>query len=283
MNELKAIKVSDLHPFPYNPFKVQDDIEMEMLVESIKEYGVITPLVVRPLDTGGYEIISGHRRTAACQKAGIDKIPAFVRSMDRDAAIVAMVDCNLQREHLLPSEKAFAYHMRLEAMKRQGFRSDLTSDQLGPKFRSNEMLAQTAIDSKTQIQRYIRLTYLEKPLLDLVDDGRIALTPAVELSYLQPEEQNNLIETIESEDATPTLSQAQRMRKMSEDGTLDMDAVFNLMTEVKGNQKEVLKVPTERIRKYFKPNTSFKEMEETICKVLDDWYKRKQRDRDNAR
>lgn len=283
MNEIKAIKVSDLHPFPDNPFKVLDDIEMEMLVESIKNYGIITPLVVRPLDTGGYEIISGHRRTAACEKAGIEKVPAFVRSMDRDAAIVALVDCNLQREHLLPSEKAFAYRMRLEAMKRQGFRSDLTSDQLGPKFRSNEMLAQTAADSKTQIQRYIRLTYLEKPLLDLVDEGRISLTPGVELSYLQPEEQNNLIETIESEDATPSLSQAQRMRKMSEAGTLDMDAIFNLMNEVKGNQKEVLKVPAERIRKYFKPNTSPKEMEETICKVLDDWYKRKERNRDDAR
>ena len=283
MNQIKAIKVSDLHPFQDNPFKVQDDMEMEMLVDSVKEYGIITPLVVRPLDTGGYEIISGHRRTAACQKAGIDKIPAFVRSMDRDAAIVAMVDCNLQREHLLPSEKAFAYRMRLEAMKRQGYRTDLTSAQVGQKFVSVEQLAEKSPDSRVQIQRYIRLTYLEKALLDLVDEGRISLTPAVELSYLQPEEQNNLIETIESEDATPSLSQAQRMRKMSEAGTLDMDVIFNLMTEVKGNQKEVLKVPTERIRKYFKPNTSFKEMEETICKVLDDWYKRKQRDRDNAR
>ena len=186
MTNFKAINVSDLHPFPENPFKVHDDTEMEMLVESIKEYGVITPLLVRPLDTGGFEIISGHRRMIACQKAGIEKVPAFVRPMERDAAVVALVDSNLHREHILPSEKAFAYKMKLEAIKQQGFRSDLTSDQLGPKFRSNEMLAEAVPDSKTQIQRYIRLTYLEKPLLDLVDAGHISFTPAVELSYLLP-------------------------------------------------------------------------------------------------
>lgn len=283
MNEFKSIKVSELHPFPDNPFKVHDDTEMEMLIESIKEYGVITPLLVRPLDTGGFEIISGHRRMIACQKAGIEKVPAFVRSMERDAAVVALVDSNLHREHILPSEKAFAYKMKLEAIKHQGFRSDLTSDQVGSKFRSNEMLAETVPDSKTQIQRYIRLTYLEKPLLYLVDEGRISLTPAVELSYLLPGEQTNLIETIESEDCTPSLSQAVRMRKLSTEGILDMDRIFEIMTEIKGNQKEYLKLPSEKYSHYLARFQTTQQKEDFIIKALDHYTKfldRRRSDRD---
>lgn len=285
MNEFKSIKVSELHPFPDNPFKVPDNVEMEMLIESVKEYGIITPLLVRPLDTGGYEIISGHRRKAACEKAGIEKVPAFVRSMEREAAIVALVDSNLHREHILPSEKAFAYKMKLEAIKQQGFRSDLTSDQLGPKFRSNEMLAETVPDSKTQIQRYIRLTNLDKPLLDLVDEGRISLTPAVELSYLSTGEQNDLIATIESEECTPSLSQAVRMRKLSADGNLDMDRIFEIMTEIKGNQKEYLKLPSERYDHYLSRFQTTQQKEDFIMKALDHYtkYLNRQRSDDDAR
>ena len=251
---------------------------MEMLIDSIKESGVLIPIVVRPKGKE-YEILSGHRRIYACKMAGIDKVPAIIRELSRDEAVIFMVDSNLHREGLLPSEKGFAYKMKLEAMKHQG----RTSAQVGQKLTSVQALADSSSDSKTQVQRYIRLTFLEKPLLDLVDEGRIALTPAVELSHLLPEEQRNLIETIESEDCTPSLSQSVRMRKLSNDGLLTMDKIFEIMTEVKGNQVEVLKIPTDRVRQYFKPNTTYKQMEAYIVKALEHYalYLKRQRNRDS--
>ena len=251
---------------------------MEMLTDSIRESGVLVPVAVRTAGNGSYEIISGHRRIHACGKLGIETVPALVTELDRDSAVIFMVDSNLQRESLLPSEKAFAYKMKLEALKHQG----RTSDQLGQKS-SVQTVADASSDSKTQVQRYIRLTELEKPLLDLVDEGRIALTPAVELSYLLPEEQQDLIQTIESEDCTPSLSQSVRMRKLSAEGLLTMDRIFEIMTEVKGNQVEVIKIPTERVRRFFKPTTSYRQMEDTIVKALEYYarYLKKQRDRDS--
>lgn len=275
---VKEIYVSDCVPFEDNPFKIQNNSEMEMLIDSVKENGILIPIAVRPKD-GKYEILSGHRRIYACKVAGIETVPAIVRELTKDEAVIFMVDSNLQREGLLPSEKGFAYKMKLEAMKHQG----RTSAQVGQKLTSVQQIADNTSDSRTQIQRYIRLTNLEKPLLDMVDEGRIALTPAVELSYLLPEEQKDLIETIESEDCTPSLSQAVRMRKLSADGMLTMDKIFEIMTEVKGNQIEVLKIPTDRVRRYFKPDTTYKQMEDYIVKALEHYarYLKKQRDRDS--
>lgn len=275
---VKKIYVSDCVPFEDNPFKIQNNSEMEMLIDSVKENGILIPIVVRPKD-GKYEILSGHRRIYACKVAGIETVPAIVRELTKDEAVIFMVDSNLQREGLLPSEKGFAYKMKLEAMKHQG----RTSAQVGQKLTSVQQIADNTTDSRTQIQRYIRLTNLEKPLLDMVDEGRIALTPAVELSYLLPEEQKDLIETIESEDCTPSLSQSVRMRKLSADGMLTMDKIFEIMTEVKGNQIEVLKIPTDRVRQYFKPDTTYKQMEDYIVKALEHYarYLKKQRDRDS--
>lgn len=275
---VKEIYVSDCVPFEDNPFKIQNNSEMEMLIDSVKENGILIPIVVRPKD-GKYEILSGHRRIYACKVAGIETVPAIVRELTKDEAVIFMVDSNLQREGLLPSEKGFAYKMKLEAMKHQG----RTSAQVGQKLTSVQQIADNTTDSRTQIQRYIRLTNLEKPLLDMVDEGRIALTPAVELSYLLPEEQKDLIETIESEDCTPSLSQAVRMRKLSADGLLTMDKIFEIMTEVKGNQIEVLKIPTDRVRRYFKPDTTYKQMEDYIVKALEYYtrYLKKQRDMDS--
>lgn len=275
---VKEIYVSDCVPFEDNPFKIQNNSEMEMLIDSVKENGILIPIVVRPKD-GKYEILSGHRRIYACKVAGIEKVPAIVRELTKDEAVIFMVDSNLQREGLLPSEKGFAYKMKLEAMKHQG----RTSAQVGQKLTSVQQIADNTSDSRTQIQRYIRLTNLEKPLLDMVDEGRIALTPAVELSYLLPEEQKDLIETIESEDCTPSLSQSVRMRKLSADGLLTMDKIFEIMTEVKGNQIEVLKIPTDRVRRYFKPDTTYKQMEDYIVKALEHYtrYLKRQRDRDS--
>lgn len=230
---IQEIKVSECAAFQDNPFQVRDDEGMELLVQSIKEFGVMTPVVVRPVKEGGYEIVSGHRRIHACRRAGIEKIPALVRDMERDSAVIFMVDSNIQREGLLPSERAFAYKMKVEALRHQGKRSV----QPGQKS-SRGAVAENAGESETQVQRYIRLTNLEKPLLSLVDEGRIAFTPAVELSYLNQREQLDLLETIESEDCTPSLSQAIRMRKLSEAGQLDMDGIFHIMSEFKGNQKE---------------------------------------------
>ena len=230
--DFTVLKIADLHPFPDNPFRlVEDELLME-LAESIKEFGVVTPIITRPKEDGnGYEVIAGQRRVRASQLAGIETIPAFVLPLDRDRAIITLVDSNIQRENILPSERAFAYKMKLEAMKRQGYRTDLTSDQVGQKLTSVETVAKQSGDSRTQVQRYIRLTELIPPILQMVDEGQIALTPAVELSFLKKDEQENLRITMESEDATPSLSQAQRMKKLSQMGRLDMDTIFAIMTE----------------------------------------------------
>lgn len=274
---IQVVKIEDLHHFPDNPFIVQDNDELVALADSIRQYGVITPLILRPRNDGGYEIISGHRRVTACRKAGIEQVPAFIRDLDRDMAVISLVDSNLHREHILPSEKAFAYRMRLEAMKRQGYRSDRTCAQAEHRKKSVQILADLIADSRSQIQRYIRLTFLEKPLLDRVDQGRIALTPAMELSCLKPEEQNLLIQAIEQADATPSLSQAQRMRKLSEDGKLDAAAIVQILSEEKGNQKEVVRLRKERISQYFPANTTPSQMETIIINLLEQWQRQRER------
>ena len=260
---IQEIKVSECMAFQDNPFQVRDDEGMELLVQSIREFGVMTPVVVRPVKEGGYEIISGHRRLHACRRAGIEEIPALVRDMERDSAVIFMVDSNIQREGLLPSEKAFAYKMKVEALRHQGKKSV----QPGQKS-SRGAVAENAGESETQVQRYIRLTKLEKPLLALVDEGRIAFTPAVELSYLNQQEQRDLLETIESEDATPSLSQAIRMRKLSEAGQLDMDGIFHIMSEVKGNQKEYIKLSSDKVGKYLNKLRTPQQKEDFILKAL---------------
>lgn len=273
---IRAIPLSELHPFPGNPYKVIDDEELQAMADSIQDYGVISPLVVRPRDEGGYEIISGHRRKKACEKVGLDTVPAFVRDMDRDTAVIALVDSNLHREHILPSEKAFAYKMKLEAIKHQG----IACGQLVHKSRD---LVSENNESGRQVQRYIRLTELIPPILQMVDDGRIAFSPAVELSYLAEKEQYNLLETIESEDCTPSLSQAQRMKKLSQDGKLNTDAIFAIMTEEKPNQKEQIKLPKDRIKKFFPKDYTAKQMEEVIMKLLADWQRKRERSRNTER
>ena len=269
-DSLQNLPLDDLHAFKDHPFRLYTEDKMAEMVESIQEHGVITPILVRPANDGnGYEIISGHNRVEACRRAGIEHIPATVRELDDDTAIIVMVDSNLrQREKLLPIEKAMAYKMKLEAIKRQGARTDLTSSQVGTKFRSDEMLAETMPDSRMQIQRYIRLNNLQPALLDMVDEKRISFTPAVELSYLTEEEQCNLIETIESEDCTPSLSQAQRMHKLSDEKKLTMDTIFEIMQEQKANQKEYVKIPVETFKKYFKKDMPPKKMEEITEKAL---------------
>jgi ParB family chromosome partitioning protein len=253
---------------------------MEM-AESIKEFGMVTPIITRPKEDGqGYEIIAGQRRVRASELAGIDTVPAFVLPLDRDRAIITLVDSNIQRENVLPSERAFAYKMKLEAMKRQGFRTDLTSAQLGEKLTSVELLARQSNNSRTQIQRFIRLTELIPPILQMVDEDKIALTPAVELSFLKKDEQNDLLVTMESEDATPSLSQAQRMKRLSQQGRLDMDTIFEIMTEEKANQKETIKFSADRIKKYFPKNTTPKQMEDYIIRLLERELQRK-RNRDS--
>ncbi|EKC66825.1 ParB-like partition protein, partial [human gut metagenome] len=251
------------------------------LAESIKEFGMVTPIITRPKEDGqGYEIIAGQRRVRASELAGIDTVPAFVLPLDRDRAIITLVDSNIQRENVLPSERAFAYKMKLEAMKRQGFRTDLTSAQLGEKLTSVELLARQSNNSRTQIQRFIRLTELIPPILQMVDEDKIALTPAVELSFLKKDEQNDLLVTMESEDATPSLSQAQRMKRLSQQGRLDMDTIFEIMTEEKANQKETIKFSADRIKKYFPKNTTPKQMEDYIIRLLERELQRK-RNRDS--
>ena len=274
--DFKVLKTADLHPFPDNPFRVVEDNALLEMAESIKEFGVVTPIITRPMEDGnGYEVIAGQRRVRASQLAGIDTVPAFVLPLDRDRAIITLVDSNLQRENILPSERAFAYKMKLEAMKRQGFRTDLTSPQLGQKLTSVEQLAQQSPNSRTQIQRFIRLTELIPPILQMVDEGKIALTPAVELSFFKKGEQENLFATMESEEATPSLSQAQRMKQLSQSGRLDMDTIFAVMTEEKANQKETLKINTSKLKKYFPKDTTPKQMEDTIISLLERELQRK--------
>ena len=279
--DFKVLKTADLYPFPDNPFHVVEDEMLSELAESIKEFGIVTPIITRPKEDGnGYEIIAGQRRVRASELAGINTVPAFVLPLDRDRAIITLVDSNLQRENILPSERAFAYKMKSEAMKRQGFRTDLTSSQVGTKLRTDDKVAQGFRVGRMTVQRFIRLTELIPPILQMVDEGKIALTPAVELSFLKKDEQENLFATMESEEATPSLSQAQRMKTLSQSGRLDMDTIFAIMTEEKGNQKETVKIGMERLKKYFPKGTTPKQMEDTIIKLLERELQRK-RDRNS--
>lgn len=279
--DFKVLKTKDLYPFPDNPFHVAEDETLSELAESIKEFGIVTPIITRPKEDGdGYEVIAGQRRVRASELAGINTVPAFVLPLDRDRAIITLVDSNLQRENILPSERAFAYKMKSEAIKRQGFRTDLTSSQVVTKLRTDDKVAQGFGVGRMTVQRFIRLTELIPPILQMVDEGKIALTPAVELSFLKKDEQENLFATMESEEATPSLSQAQRMKQLSQSGRLDMDTIFAIMTEEKGNQKETLKINTSKLKKYFPKNTTPKQMEETIIKLLERELQRK-RNRDS--
>ena len=271
------IPLQEIDDFPDHPYKVRKDEDMDALVESIRERGVITPITLRPKEDGRYEIVSGHRRRRACEILGHETIKAEVREMTRDEAIILMVDANVQRSSILPSEKAFAYKMKLEAMKRQGERTDLTLSPVGTKLRSDEILAQETGDSRNQIQRYIRLTYLTPKLLDLVDGGRMALRPAVELSYLPEEEQIMLTETIDAEDATPSLAQARKMRGLSKEGNLTMDSIFAIMTEAKANQVEKISFPMERIRSFFPNSYTPRQIEDALFRILEDNRKREAR------
>lgn len=279
--DFKVLKTKDLYPFPDNPFHVVEDETLSELAESIKEFGIVTPIITRPKEDGnGYEVIAGQRRVRASELAGINTVPAFVLPLDRDRAIITLVDSNLQRENILPSERAFAYRMKSEAMKRQGFRTDLTSSQVVTKLRTDDKVAQGFGVGRMTVQRFIRLTELIPPILQMVDEGKITLTPAVELSFLKKDEQENLFATMESEEATPSLSQAQRMKSMSQSGQLDMDMIFSIMTEEKGNQKETLKINTSKLKKYFPKDTTPKQMEETIIRLLERELQRK-RSRDS--
>jgi ParB family chromosome partitioning protein len=274
-----------LRPFDGHPYKVRDDEEMEALVDSIRENGILTPLIVRPMDntTNEYEIISGHRRLHAAEKAGIAEVPALIYALDRDAAAIVLVDSNLHREHILPSEKAFAYKLKAEALQHQGKHTDLTSGQVVPKTDDNRTTAEigeSVNESYKTVQRYIRLTSLIPQILQKVDDARIAFTPAVELSYLTKQEQRNLLDTMESEDCTPSLSQAQRLKRLSQEGHLNMDVIFAILTEGKANQKEKLKIPVERVRDFFPKDYTTAQMEETIVKMCEERYHKKMRDRD---
>ena len=274
--KVEAIPLADLMPFRNHPFKVKEDEEMAQLMRSIADAGVLSPALARPLPDGGYELISGHRRLAACKALGMDAMPVIVRDLTDEEAVITMVDSNLQREHILPSEKAFAYKMKMEALRHQG----RTSDQLGPKLTVEEIAKG---DSASQVKRYIRLTNLIPEILQMVDDGRIALTPAVELSYLQPSEQETLFSIMDCDEVTPSLSQAQRLRRMSEEQRFTDSAVMQLMSEVKGNQVEYVKVPVDKLRSFFRPDTSMKQMTETLVKAMDFYKKhleRQHRDRD---
>ena len=274
---IKDIPLGELHPFPDHPFGVRDDDAMQETVESIREYGVLVPAIARPLEDGGYELIAGHRRKHACELAGLSTMPVIIRDIDRNAATIIMVDSNLQRENILPSERAKAYKMKLEAIKRQGARHDLTSTQVAQKL-SVEKVAEEAGTSKDQVRRYIRLNELQPELQKMVDEGKIGMTPAVEISYLKPDEQKLLIETIDSEQATPSLSQAQRMKRLSQEGKLNDDAMLGIMMEQKKPENWDLKLPMDKIRKFFPRSYTPQRMEETIIKLLEVWMKKRQRD-----
>lgn len=278
LERVQNIPVRELVPFKNHPFKVLDDEAMLRTTESIAEYGVLTPLIARPLDNGGYEIISGHRRAHAAELAGLAEVPVLVRDMDDDAATVLMVDSNLQRENILPSERAFAYKMKLEAMKHQGERSDLTSGQVGPKLRSDEQLAQEVGESRKQIQRFIRLTNLVPDLLDLVDCKQISFNPAVELSYLSPEEQETFLQAMDEVQAAPSLSQAQRLKKLAQDGNFTMDAAREILNEVKKGDLERVTFRNEQLRRFFPRSYTAQQMQDTIIKLLDQWQKKKSRE-----
>lgn len=281
---VREIPLEEINDFPNHPFKVKMDESMADMAESVKQYGVLVPALVREKPEGGYEMIAGHRRKMASELAEKKEIPCIVRDLTDDEAIIIMVDSNLQREQILPSEKAFAYKMKLSAMNRQGQRTDLTSVPLGQKLgkTSRELLAEKSPDSNTQIQRYIRLTELITPILDMVDSGKIAIRPAVELSYLPKEQQTILLDTMQLEDCTPSHAQAIKMRKFADEGRLNEDVILSILSEEKGNQKEQFRMPKERISKYFSPGTPAKQMEDTIVKALE-LYRKRERSKDRER
>ena len=277
--KVEAIPLAALTPFRNHPFKVKEDEEMAQLMRSIAEAGVLSPALARSLPDGGYELISGHRRLAACKALGMDTMPVIVRDLTDEEAVITMVDSNLQREHILPSEKAFAYKMKMEALKSQGKRTDLTLSQVATKLDAAAEIGKRVGESRDQVFRYIRLTHLIPDILKLVDEGKIALTPAVELSYLQPPEQETLFSIMDCDEVTPSLSQAQRLRRMSEEQRFTDSAVMQLMSEVKGNQVEYVKVPVDKLRSYFRPDTSMKQMTETLVKAMDFYNKHLERQR----
>lgn len=275
--QIQQLPLTELHPFPNHPFKVLEDEAMQRTVESIAQYGVLAPLIARPRPEGGYEILSGHRRQYAAKLAGLETLPVIVRNMDDNAAVVLMVDSNLQREHILPSERAFAYKMKLEALKNQGARSDLTSDQPGQKLWSVEQVASDAGESKTQIQRYIRLTHLIPELLELVDQKKISFNPAVELSYLTEPEQRDFLEAMQDTQNAPSLSQAQRIKKLSQESQCSYEAIFDIMGEEKKAEMDRVTLKNEVLRKYFPRSYTPKQMEDTILRLLEQWQKKRQR------
>lgn len=277
LERVKEIPLNELHPFKEHPFKIQNDDEMKRLIKSIQKFGTLTPALARPLPEGGYELISGHRRLAACQVLGIETMPVIIREMSDDEAVIAMVDANLQREHILPSEKAFAYKMKLDAIKHQG----VTSAQLGQKLLSVEKVAKDAGESRNQVKRYIRLTYLIPELLSMVDDGKIAFNPAVEISYLDKAEQRVLLDAMEQNDCTPSHAQAIRLKKLSQEGVLQDQTIYDILAEQKPNQQEQYKFKREDIRKYFPKSYTDKQVCDTVIKLLEQWQRRRERDRDS--
>ena len=279
LERVQKIPLRSLVPFKNHPFKVVDDEAMLRTTESIAQFGVLTPLIARPREDGTFEIISGHRRAHAAEAAGLTEVPVIVRDMDDDAATMLMVDSNLQRENILPSERAFAFKMKLEAMKRQGERTDLTSDQVGPKL-TNQEIGKATNDSMTQVKRYIRLTNLIPELLDLVDQKKISFNPAVELSYLKPEEQLHVIEAMDFTQAVPSLSQAQRLKKLSQEGRCTLDTMQDILGEVKKGDLERVAFKSEQLRKYFPKSYSPKQMSDIIIKLLEQWHRKRQRDRE---
>ena len=276
--QVQQIPIGELFPFKNHPFKVLDDESMQRTVESVEQYGVLAPLIARPRPDGdGYEIISGHRRQHAAQLAGLDTLPVIVRNMDDDAAVLLMVDSNLQRENILPSERAFAYKMKLEALKNQGARSDLTSSQIGTKLRADEKVAQDLGESRNQIQRFIRLTNLVPELLDMVDEKKIAFNPAVELSYLDTNQQRDFLEAMQDTQNAPSLSQAQRLKKLAQEGHFSYDVAFAVMGEEKKGELDKVVIKNDTLRKYFPRSYTPKQMEDTIIKLLDQWQRKQQR------
>ncbi len=275
---VQQIPLSELHPFEGHPFRVVDDEEMQKTVESVKEYGVLTPAIARPDPDGGYEIISGHRRMQAAELAGLKTLPVIVRDMDDDTAIILMVDSNLQREHILPSERAFAYRMKLEALKHQGKRVDLTSSQIETKLRADEEIAAQTGQSRAQVQRYIRLTELIPEILDMVDEKKIAFNPAVELSYLKPQEQRDFLEAMDYAQTTPSLSQAQRIKRMSQEGTCTLDQMCDVMNELKKDDMTTITISHDVLRKYFPRSYTPQQMQDVIVKLLDQWMKKRNRE-----
>lgn len=275
--QIQQLPLTELHPFPNHPFKVLEDEAMQRTVESIAQYGVLAPLIVRPRPEGGYEILSGHRRQYAAKLAGLETLPVIVRNMDDNAAVVLMVDSNLQREHILPSERAFAYKMKLEALKNQGARSDLTSSQVGMKLQALDIVGQEAGDSRNQVHRFIRLTHLIPELLELVDQKKISFNPAVELSYLTEPEQRDFLEAMQDTQNAPSLSQAQRIKKLSQESQCSYEAIFDIMGEEKKAEMDRVTLKNEVLRKYFPRSYTPKQMEDTILRLLEQWQKKRQR------